>query len=186
MPKDAPKPRRSSLWPGMTMETITLDEALELLSFPKVIGKHPETDVEITAQDGPNGPYIKMGTESRSLEDGHEQMRKLTLFEAIAILAAPRKGRGRTSIQVLAEVGKHPDSDALITVRNGRFGPYVTDGVVNASLPKGRDPKNVDLQGALDMIAAREERMRADGKDPRAPKAKTGRRTTKRRQKKSA
>jgi DNA topoisomerase-1 len=83
-------------------------------------------------------------------------------------------------------VGKHPDSDAIITVRNGRFGPYVTDGVVNASLPKGRDPKNVDLQAALDMIAAREERMRAEGKDPRAPKAKGGRRTSTRRQKKSA
>ena len=189
IPKDAPKPRRSSLWPGMSMETITIDEAIELLSFPKVIGLHPETDVEITAQDGPNGPYIKMGTESRSLE-GHEQMRNLTLFEAIAVLAEPRKGRGRSSPQVLAEVGKHPESEALITIRNGRFGPYVTDGVVNASLPKGRDPKNVDMQAALDLIAAREERMRAEGKDPRAPKAKVGakggRRTTARRQKKSA
>ena len=191
IPKDAPKPRRSSLWHDMTMETITLAEALELLSFPKVIGKHPETGIEITAQDGPNGPYVKMETESRSLT-GHEQMRHLTLLEAVAVLAEPRKGRGRTSIQVLAEVGKHPDSDAMITVRNGRFGPYVTDGVVNASLPKGRDPKNIDLQGALDLIAAREERMRAEGKDPRAPKAKGrakskgGRRTTARRQKKSA
>jgi DNA topoisomerase-1 len=185
IPKDAPKPRRSSLWPGITMETITLDEALELLSFPKVIGEHPETKVEITAQDGPNGPYIKMGTESRSLE-GHEQMRKLTLLEAIAVLAEPRKGRGRTSPQILHEVGKHPDSEAVITVRNGRFGPYVTDGVVNASLPKGRDPKNVDLQAALDMIAAREERMRVEGKDPRAPKAKGGRRKSARSRRKSA
>ena len=127
-----------------------------------------------------------MGDESRSLED-HEQMRKLTLLEAIAILAEPRRRRGqRTSQQVLAEVGKHPDSDAPITVRNGRFGPYVTDGVVNASLPKGRDPKNIDLQAALDLIAAREERMRAEGKDPRAPKAKTARRAPPRRRRKSA
>ena len=167
------------------METITLDEALELLSFPKVIGVHPETGLEITAQDGPNGPYIKMDTESRSLES-HEQMRHLTLLEAIAILAEPRKGRGRRSPQILHEVGKHPDSEAPITVRNGRFGPYVTDGVVNASLPKGRDPKNIDLQAALDLIAAREERMRAEGKDPRAPKAKGGRRSSSRRQRKSA
>ena len=186
IPKDAPKPRRSSLWPGITMEAITLDQALELLIFPKVVGTHPKSELEITAQDGPNGPYIKMGDESRSLED-HEQMRKLTLLEAIAILAEPRRRRGqRTSQQVLAEVGKHPDSDAPITVRNGRFGPYVTDGVVNASLPKGRDPKNIDLQDALDLIAAREERMRAEGKDPRAPKAKTARRAPPRRRRKSA
>jgi DNA topoisomerase-1 len=187
IPKDAPKPRRSSLWPDMAMETITIEEARELLTFPKNLGAHPETGIDIMVQDGPNGPYIKMETESRSLE-GHEQMRNLTMLEAIAILAEPRKGRGANrSPQILHEVGKHPDSEASITVRNGRFGPYVTDGQVNASLPKGRDPKNIDLQAALDLIAAREERMRAEGKDPRAPKAKSGgRRTTKRRQKKSA
>jgi len=190
LPKDAPKPRRSSLWPGMSMETINLEQAVELLGYPRTVGVHPETNVEITAQDGPNGPYIKMGTESRSLQD-HEQMRKLTLLEAIAVLAEPRRGRGRSaSPQVLAEVGKHPDSDAVITVRNGRFGPYVTDGVVNASLPKGRDPKNIDLRGALDLIAAREERLRAEGKDPRAPKAKGkpkgGRRAAANKQRKSA
>ena len=172
LPKDAPKPPRSSLWPGMSMESITLDEALELLSYPRVVGTHPEAGEEITVQDGPLGPYVKMGSESRSLEN-HEQMRRLTLFEAIAILAEPRRGRGRRSAQILADLGKHPDTEAPITVRNGRFGPYVTDGVVNASLPKGRDPQNIDLQGALDLIAAREERLRAEGKDPRAPKAAT-------------
>ena len=187
IPKDAPKPRRSSLWPDMTMETITVEDARELLTFPKNLGAHPETGMDIMVQDGPNGPYIKMDSESRSLK-GHEQMRNLTMLEALAVLAEPRKGRGASrSPQVLHEVGQHPDSEASITVRNGRFGPYVTDGVVNASLPKGRDPKNIDLQAALDLIAAREERMRADGKDPRAPKAKAGgRRTTGRRQKKSA
>jgi DNA topoisomerase-1 len=164
----------------MSMESITLDEALELLSYPRVVGTHPEAGEEITVQDGPLGPYVKMGSESRSLEN-HEQMRRLTLFEAIAILAEPRRGRGRRSAQILADLGKHPDTEAPITVRNGRFGPYVTDGVVNASLPKGRDPQNIDLQGALDLIAAREERLRAEGKDPRAPKAATratGRRST--------
>lgn len=186
IPKDIEKPRRSSLWPEMTMETITLEQALELLSFPRTIGIHPESGIEITAQDGPNGPYIKMGDESRSLEN-HEQMRNLSLLEAIATLAEPRRRRGaRSSQAVIAEIGKHPDSEATITVRNGRFGPYVSDGVINASIPKGRDPKNVDLQAALDLISAREERMRANGEDPRAPKTKKRKPSSRRQQRKSA
>jgi DNA topoisomerase-1 len=175
--KDAPKPKRSSLWPDMTMETVTIEQALELLAYPRVVGVHPLNDTEITVQDGPNGPYLRCGDESRSLEN-IEQMRAIGLEEAVAVLAEPRRRRGAApSQQVLAELGQHPDSGGKITVRSGRFGPYVTDGTVNASLPKNRDPKNIGLEDAINLIATREERLRAEGKDPRAPK-KSGRTTT--------
>ena len=175
-PKDQPKPKRSSLWPEMTMETLTIEEAIELLSYPRVVGKHPSDGTEITAQDGPNGPYLRWGTESRSLTGGHEQMRSVTVDEAVTILAAPRQRRGRTPQAPLAELGKHPDSGDEITLREGRFGPYVTDGTVNASIPKGRDPSKVTLDDAIEMLVAREEKMRAEGKDPRAKKPSRPRR----------
>ena len=168
------KPRRASLWPGMEMETVTLEDALLALSFPKVLGLHPEKGEPVTAQDGPSGPYLKSGTETRSIEGGHAQMATLTLDEALAILAQPRTfrraARGEPAKSVLKELGVHPDNGKPVTVRSGRFGPYVTDGVVNASLPKGRDPLALEMQDALDLIAGREEKMRAEGKDPRAAK----------------
>jgi DNA topoisomerase I len=171
-PKSKEKPRRSSLWPDMEMESVTLEDALQALSFPKVLGKHPENGSDVVAQDGPSGPYVKCGTETRTIEGGHFAMATLTLEEALAILAQPRTFRrgGSQSQSVLKELGQHPDSGAAVTVRSGRFGPYVTDGTVNASLPKGREPQSLELQDAVDLIAAREEKMRSEGKDPRAPK----------------
>ena len=178
IPKDAPRPERRSLWPGMTMETVALEQALELLSYPRVVGIHPTTGNEITAQNGPNGPYLRSGTDSRSLED-IDQMRSIGLNEAVALLAEPR--RGRRSQQMIATLGPHPDSGAAVTVRNGRFGPYVTDGTVNASVPRSRDPRNIDLEDALNLIAAREERLRSEGKDPRAAKRPPARASGRRR-----
>ena len=164
------KPPRASLWEEMSIETLGLDEALMLLSFPKVLGKHPESGDDVTVQDGPNGPYVRAGRESRSVDGGHFAMKTLTLEEALTLLAQPRQFGRRVAQSVLADLGEHPDSKASITVRTGRFGPYVTDGVVNASLPKGREPKSLALQDAVDLLAAREEKMRSEGKDPRAPK----------------
>src|SRR5690606_29801185 len=86
-PKSKEKPKRASLWPGMTMEHVTLEDALLALEFPKVLGQHPETGKDVTVQDGPNGPYVKSGTESRSLEGGHAQMAEITLEEALKVLA---------------------------------------------------------------------------------------------------
>jgi len=173
--KDQPKPRRSSLWPGILMETITLEQAQELLSFPKTLGAHPESGQEIVAQDGPRGPYVRMANEYRSLED-HAHLARVTLEEALALLAQPHArgaGRGRGP-QALAELGAHPERGDAISVRSGRFGPYVTDGTVNASVPRGRDPSSLTLEEALDLLARREERLRADGKDPRARQRRTG------------
>ena len=160
------KPKRSSLWPAMTMQSLTAEEALMLLSYPRSLGKHPETAIEITVQDGRNGPYLRMGDESRSLRD-HDQLASITLDEAVALIAEPRKGR-RSGPSVLRAIGKHPESGDAIELRSGRFGPYVTDGVVNASLPKGSDPGAVTLERALELIEAREQRLRDQGKDPRA------------------
>ena len=186
------KPKRASLWPDMNIEALTSEQASELLSYPRVLGAHPETADEIVVQDGRYGPYVRAGKETRSLRD-HEHMRALDLDEALALLKEPKR-RGRAAQAALATLGPHPDSSAPIEVRNGRYGPYVTDGTVNASLPRGREPSTVTLDEAVDLIAAREARMREQGKDPRAPKKparsrakgatrarSTGARTTRRR-----
>ena len=181
------KPKRASLWPDMSIETLTAEQALDLLSYPRVLGAHPESGEEIAAQDGRYGPYIRAGKETRSLRD-HEHLRVIDLDEAVRLLKEPkRRGRGAAA-GPLAVLGDHPESGASIELRNGRYGPYVTDGQVNASLPRGQEPSTVTLENAVDMIAAREERMRAQGQDPRAPKPqrrakRTGgaRRTPKRR-----
>lgn len=166
------KPRMASLWPSMSMDTVTLDDALKVLSFPKELGTHPETGELITVQDGRFGPYMKMGTDSRSLAN-HEQMATITLQEAIEIYKQPKRGRGGAASQpILAELGEHPKSGDPLQVKSGRYGPYVTDGVVNASLPKGKDPKGLTVEEAVTLIEAREQRMRDQGKDPRAKKAK--------------
>jgi len=166
------KPKMASLWPGMTVEGVTLDEARKLLSFPREVGVHPESNQPITAQDGRFGPYLRMGDDSRSLPN-HESLATVTLAQAVEIFKQPKGRRGRTAQpQVLAELGKHPASGADIQVKNGRYGPYVTDGVVNATISRGKDPASVTLNDALALIAAREEKLRDQGKDPRAPKAK--------------
>lgn len=175
------KPRRASLWPGMTMEDVNLEDALMALEFPKVLGRHPETGKDVTAQDGPNGPYVKSGTESRSIPGGHTEMAEMDLEAALRLLAQPRQFGRRQAQSVLKDLGGHPDSQANVTIRSGRFGPYVTDGTVNASVPRGRDPQAITLEEAIELIAAREEKLRAEGKDPRAKKPSTRRASTTRR-----
>jgi DNA topoisomerase-1 len=168
----------ASLWPSMSPETITLEEARKLLSFPRTIGEHPETHVPITVQDGRYGPYIKMGEETRSLEN-HEQMTTLTLDEALHLLAQPKR-RGRAAGRhAQREIGKHPQTQLPLAVKSGRFGPYVTDGVVNASLPRGMNPEGLTVDKAVELLAAREQKLRDQGKDPRAPKPSRGRRKRK-------
>ncbi|HRX84802.1 MAG TPA: type I DNA topoisomerase [Phycisphaerae bacterium] len=177
--KRGSKPKMASLWPGMSMDTISLDEAVLLLSFPRVVGKHPETGEEITAQDGKYGPYLRMGTDSRSLEN-HEKLQSVTVDEAVEIFKQPKRGRRQAGAGIIAELGQHPQSEAKLQVKSGRFGPYVTDGVVNATIPKGYDPASVTLEKAVELIAAREQKLRDQGKDPRAPKAKKTKKTTSR------
>ncbi len=162
------KPKMASLWPSMDRASLTLDEALLLLSFPREIGRHPESDEVITVQDGRYGAYIRCGKESRSL-GSQERMATIGLGEALELLRQPKRRRGASS-SVLKELGEHPRSGLAISVRAGRFGPYVTDGRVNATVPKGKDPGDVGLEEAVELLAAREAKLAAQGKSPRAPR----------------
>ncbi len=176
------KPKMASLWPGMTMDSVTLEDAVKLLSFPREVGPHPETGELITALVGRYGPYISMAKENRSLPN-HESLLTLTVDEAVELFKQPKGGRGRGSAAVLKELGPHPESKEDLQVKTGRYGPYVTDGTVNATIPKGTDPESLTMEQAVELIAKREERMRAQGKDPRAkkkkPAAKRKKKTTK-------
>jgi DNA topoisomerase-1 len=155
----------------MNADSLTLEEAQMLLAFPREVGKYRETGDLITAQDGRYGPYIKMGSESRSLSS-HERLATVTLEQSVELFKQPKGRRGSGSSSVLAELGAHPSSGAAVQVKDGRYGAYVTDGVVNATIPKGKDPTAVNLDDAVELISKREDKLRAQGKDPRAPKAK--------------
>jgi DNA topoisomerase-1 len=155
------KPKRASLFADMTPDSVTLDEALALLALPRVVG---EADgVEITAQNGRYGPYLKKGADTRSLES-ERQIFEVTLEQAEAIFAQPkRRGRGAAKAP-LAELGAHPDSGAPVRVLDGRFGPYVTDGTTNASLPRGVVPEELGLDQAVELL--RERAARGPSKRP--------------------
>jgi len=171
---DGDKPKMASLWKNMDPETVTLEQAVMLLSFPREVGHHPETGEVITVQDGRYGPYVKMGSETRSL-DSQEQLATLSLDEAVAKLKEPKRGRRSGAAAVISDLGAHPETGENLQVKNGRFGPYVTDGTVNATVPKGKDPEKVDLEQAVELIARREEKLRSQGKDPRAKKKTSAR-----------
>jgi DNA topoisomerase I len=148
------KPRTASLFSSMSTETVTLDDALRLLSLPRVVGQVDGEDV--TAQNGRYGPYIKKGAESRSLAS-EEQLFTVTLDDARALLAEParRRGRGGSTRAPLKELGADPASGRAIVLRDGRFGPYVTDGETNASLRRGDTPDGVTLERAAELLAER-------------------------------
>jgi DNA topoisomerase I len=148
------KPRTGSLFSSMAADTVTLEDGLRLLSLPRVVG---EIDGEpVTAQNGRYGPYIKKGSESRSLES-EEQLFKVTLEEARALLAEPprRRGRGAGKRGPLKELGPDPANGRVVVLRDGRFGPYVTDGETNASLRRGDTPDAITLERAVELLAER-------------------------------
>ncbi len=174
------KPKMASLWPTMQPESLTLDEALTLLSFPRTLGKHPETGLEVKVDAGQYGPYVFMekgGTrESRSLEN-HAQLTTITLAEAVHVLAQPRtnlRSKSTTAQGPIATLAVSPVTGKNIEVRNGRFGPYVTDGQVNATIRASRDPATITMDDALELIAQAEQRARDQGRDPRAPQPAKG------------
>ncbi|HEX4656375.1 MAG TPA: type I DNA topoisomerase [Streptosporangiaceae bacterium] len=155
---DAPasaKPRTASLLKTMDLDSVTLDDALRLLTLPRTLG---EIDGEpVTVQNGRYGPYVKKGSDSRSLEN-EEQMFTVTLDEARELFAQP-KPRGRAARAAgappLREIGEDPASGKPIVLRDGRFGPYVTDGETNASLRKGDTGEEITLQRAVELLAER-------------------------------
>ncbi|GAA2864280.1 type I DNA topoisomerase [Microbacterium arabinogalactanolyticum] len=159
----APKPRTASLFRSMSVETIDLETALQLLSLPRVVGKDPESGDEITAQNGRYGPYLKKGADSRSLES-ESQIFDVTLEQALAIYAQPKYGAGsRRASSALKEFEADPVSGKPIRIRDGRFGAYVTDGETNVTIPRGRTPDDVTFEIAVQMLADK----RAKGPAPK-------------------
>ncbi|CNE79251.1 DNA topoisomerase I (Omega-protein) [Mycobacterium tuberculosis] len=158
---DTPKPRTSSLFKSMSLDTITLDDALKLLSLPRTLG---ELDGEpVTAQNGRFGPYIKRGTDSRSL-GSEEELFTVTLEQAKELFAQPKqRGRRAAAAAPLRELGKDPASEKPVVVKEGRFGPYVTDGETNASLRKGDEVESITIQRAAELLAERREKVAAGG-----------------------
>jgi DNA topoisomerase-1 len=156
------RPATASLFKTMTIEDVTMEQAMRLLSLPRVVGVHPDDEVEITAQNGRYGPYLKWGKESRSLED-EEQIFTVDLDDAVRRLAEPKR-RGRQAAAPLREVGDDPNSGKPIVVKDGRFGPYVTDGEVNASLRSGDSPADITPERAAELLQARRDRIAAAGK----------------------
>ena len=161
--KDAPKPRTASLFRSMSVETIDLDSALMLLSLPRVVGTDPESGTEITAQNGRYGPYLKKGTDSRSLES-EQQIFDVTLEQALEIYKLPKYGAGsRRAATALAEFEADPVSGKPIRIRDGRFGAYVTDNETNVTIPRGQKPEDITFEIAVQMLADK----RAKGPAPK-------------------
>jgi DNA topoisomerase-1 len=168
------KPKMASLWPSMDPESVTLDDATKLLSYPRELGPHPDSGDPVIATFGRYGPYVTCGSENRSLAD-YDALEAITLEQAVEVLRQPKRSGRRATASVIADLGTHPDSGDAIQVKTGRYGPYVTDGTVNATVPKGTDPASVTLERAVELLRAREDKLRSQGKDPRAKK-KRGRR----------
>ncbi|RPJ74516.1 MAG: DNA topoisomerase I, partial [Acidobacteria bacterium] len=152
----AEKPRRASLPKGVAEADLMLEAALRLLSLPRELGRHPETGDLILANNGRFGPYVKHGDEFRSLGPD-DDVYTIGLERAVALIAEPKQARRRQSAAktVLRELGARPDTGAAIKLYEGRYGPYVSDGKTNASLPKGTDPANVSLNEAVELLNAR-------------------------------
>jgi DNA topoisomerase-1 len=170
-----PKPKTASLFKTMTVSTVTLEEAIKLLSQPRVLGLDPESGVEITAQNGKFGPYLKRGTDSRSLT-AEEQIFELTLDEAVEIYKQPKYGARRTASTPLREFGEDPASGQPVFAKTGQFGNYVTDGVINATVPKDEPLDEISNDRAFELLAIRREKLGVGpGEVPKTSKAKSSR-----------
>ncbi len=170
-----PKPRTSSLFASMSPATLTYEQALELLRIPRVVGTDPASGEEIVAHNGKFGPYLKKGTDTRSLLT-EDQILSVTVDDALALFAQP-KTRGRNAKGPLREMGADPDTGLPMVVKDGRFGPYVTDGTTNASLRRGDDVESLTVARAAELLAERRAagpstRKKAPAK--KAPAKKTG------------
>ncbi|MFG2271447.1 type I DNA topoisomerase [Streptomyces chartreusis] len=168
--KNAVKPRTASLFKSMSLDTVTLEDALKLMSLPRVVGTDAD-GVEITAQNGRYGPYLKKGTDSRSLQ-AEEQLFTITLEEAQAIYAQPKQ-RGRAAAKPpLKELGTDPVSEKPVVVKDGRFGPYVTDGETNATLRSGDSVETITPERGFELLAEKRAKGPAKKTAKKAPAKK--------------
>ena len=150
------KPKRSSLQAGMTESTISLEQALTLLSLPRVVGLHPDDNEPITATFGRFGPYVKHGDEFRSLESD-EDVFNISFEAALALIQAPKQSRRRGQVTQKKTLRELTHDGVTLKLLAGRYGPYVTDGSVNASIPKGTSPENLTFEQATELLQARKD-----------------------------
>jgi DNA topoisomerase I len=164
------KPKMASLFKTMSLERITLEDALQLLSLPRVVGADPADGVEITAQNGKFGPYITKDKDSRSL-DSEERIFTVTLDEALALLATPKKFGRRAAAPPLRDFGADPDTGKPMVAKDGKFGPYVTDGETNATIPKHLLVEEMTPEQASELLREKRERGPAPAKKAAKKKA---------------
>ncbi len=179
------KPKTSSLLPNMDPDTLTIEQALALLSLPRILGtvKTPDTDdkpgvdAEVVAQNGRYGPYLKWGKETRSIPPDQDVL-TIPLDKAMEILRTPKQRRGQAAAKAIKELGEHPESGANVRVLEGRYGPYVTDGDVNATVPKDMDPATLEMPTAVELLAARAAKAGKKKPKKKAAKKKTAKKKT--------
>ncbi|MCC3275882.1 type I DNA topoisomerase [Arthrobacter sp. zg-Y20] len=165
------KPRTGSLFKSMSVETVTLEEALKLMKLPRVLGTDAEGN-EITVQNGRFGPYLKKGSDSRSI-GSEEEIFTITLEQALEIYSQPKQRGGRQAAAPLAEFGVDPVSEKPIVVKDGRFGPYITDGITNITVPRSTAIEELTREQAIELLAEKREKAPAAKKPVRkraAPK----------------
>ena len=169
------KPQNASLLKGMQPEDVTLELAIKLLSLPRTLGQHPAGGEPVVVYNGRYGPYVKCGDETRSLPEGRSPL-DVTLQESLALLAEPKtRGRAATSKEPVKVLPDSPVTAKPVQVMRGRYGPYVTDGVTNASLPRGTAPEEISFEYALNLLKVRAERGPSTFRRPtrRRPGTKT-------------
>jgi len=165
------KPRTASLFKSMSVESVTLDDALKLMSLPRVLGADAEGE-EITVQNGRFGPYLKKGSDSRSIES-EDQIFTITLDEALEIYSQPKQRGRRAAVPPLAEFGVDPTSEKNIVVKDGRFGPYITDGITNITVPRGTSLEELTREKAIDLLADKRARGPVKRTATKAPAKKS-------------
>jgi DNA topoisomerase-1 len=173
LPPGLDKPKMASLFKTMTVERMTVEQAKELLSLPRVLGVDPSDGLEVVANNGRYGPYVQKGAESRSI-DSEEQLLTITLEQALPIIAAPKqyRGRGRSAPKPpLRDFGADPASGRAVTAKEGKFGVYVTDGETNASITRGDRIESMTAERAYELLAARREANALKGDAPGGRKA---------------
>jgi DNA topoisomerase-1 len=176
----AAKPKTGSLFKSMSPATIDLETALKLLSLPRVVGVDPESGNQITAQNGKFGAYLKKGTDSRSLTS-EEQIFEIDLAGALELYAQPKYGARRTAATPLREFGTDPLSGGPVVAKTGQFGPYVSDGFVNATVPKDDNIEDMSADRAFELLMARREKLGLEpGQAPAKASSRGARKTTKR------
>ena len=153
------KPRNASLLKGMEPAEVTLEQALQLLALPRIVGQHPESEQEISVNNGRYGPFVKCGSESRSLPADMSPL-DISFEQCLLLLAQPKKTRGQKAKKPVKILGLSPVTDQNITILVGKFGLYVTDGLSNVSLPPEMPAEDLTLERALELLVQKRESQR--------------------------